>query len=142
MDVAELRKAMPKLGLSMSEEQLQALLPGADRDRKVDVLTFIQSLAPRYSGDPVPPEVREVLTAIETTFATGCKTLLDMFLRFDSNKNGILELNEIQQMMVCGARRLVREGSRVFTSRGGGGGVDRAPQTCGWGGGGSGKGIN
>ena len=100
VDLPTLEAALPKLGLNLSPEQLQQLLPGAERGKKVDVSTWIQSLAPSYAGDPVSPEVREVFAAIERTLGTSCKNLLDMFQKLDLDKNGVLDLNEIREIML------------------------------------------
>ena len=63
----ELVGSLQGLGLDLGASVLSSLLPEPGDNGMVDVMTFIGSLQPTYSGRPLDPEVEEVIKAIEAT---------------------------------------------------------------------------
>ena len=118
-----MQAALPALGLSVASgvlgEMMERMGPG---NGTVDVLAFLESLHPTYSGPPLAPQVQEVIAAMECLLASSSKSLLSLFRQLDRDDNGKLDLGEICHFMEwLSAQRPEYAGRGVLLGRGGGG---------------------
>jgi len=101
IDLTELQRGLASgLGLDLTDVQAEEFMvalvgPGG----RLDVLKLLESLQMEYKGKGQPPEVQEVIRAIERTLRTSSIDMLDVFKKLDRDGDGKLSLVEFREFI-------------------------------------------
>ena len=96
---------MQQLKIDLGGAVLTGLLPEPGPNGKVNILDFMTSLQPYYSGKPLAPAVEEVIKAIEETMGGSPHELFHVFAEIDKDKNGVLHMYEMNRFLAWLSQR-------------------------------------